>query len=359
MKDAITIIAPGRICLFGDHQDYLGLPVIACAIDRQVVLTSEENTSGHFHIRMPDIHSERSIPVFERFENLTQGDHFASVLRVVRRYGCTPDHGYNITLKSTIPINAGTSSSSAIVVAWTHFLLKAFGCRHEITPQFIARLTYEAEVLEHDSPGGKMDQYTISLGNIIHIDTDADFSVRTVGTEMKGLVLGESGIPKETIGLLGELRGKAETAIDAVAKHTTGFNLKNTQLHEVEALSTHLSKAQRPYFYAAVKNHTITQQALMEFEKEQPDMPTLGRLMTEHHKVLRDILKITVPLIDKMIDAALEAGALGAKIVGSGGGGSIVAIAPEEDQETICNAIKSVGAKDAYSVSVGPGTYSK
>ena len=38
----LTISAPGRICLFGDHQDYLGLPVIACAIDRQVILTAEK-----------------------------------------------------------------------------------------------------------------------------------------------------------------------------------------------------------------------------------------------------------------------------------------------------------------------------
>ena len=37
--------APGRVCLFGDHQDYLGLPIIACAIDRFIEIQGSENDS--------------------------------------------------------------------------------------------------------------------------------------------------------------------------------------------------------------------------------------------------------------------------------------------------------------------------
>ena len=119
----LTISAPGRICLFGDHQDYLGLPVIACAIDRQVILSAEKNNEGVFHIIMPDISSERKIDISETFDILEPQDYFASAMRVVRRYGCNPSIGYTLTLKSNIPINAGISSSSAIVVAWVHFLI--------------------------------------------------------------------------------------------------------------------------------------------------------------------------------------------------------------------------------------------
>ena len=42
MKEIISI-APARICLFGDHQDYLGLPIIACAIDKYITLTAKQN----------------------------------------------------------------------------------------------------------------------------------------------------------------------------------------------------------------------------------------------------------------------------------------------------------------------------
>ena len=356
MKTTINIVAPGRICLFGDHQDYLGLPVIACAINKQVLLSSEENETSKFYINMPDIGTERIIPIEETFEVLEVGDHLASVLRVLRRYGCIPNKGYDIELKSTIPINAGISSSSAIVVVWTHFLLQTFGCDHEVTPSLVAQLAYEAEVVEHNSPGGKMDQFTISLGDIIYIDTNRNFSYKTIGTQLNGLILGESGVPKETIGLLGELRGKAQEAIAQLKKTNPKFSLRSVTMDEVSTLSEYISEELQPYFYAAIKNHSITRQAVLEFEKEQPDPIAIGQLMNEHHSVLKNILRITVPQIDIMIDAAMEAGAYGTKIVGSGGGGSIVALAPSHKTEKVIVAIKASGAKDAYQVSVVKGT---
>lgn len=350
-------MAPGRICLFGDHQDYLELPVIACAINRAVLLSSEENTTGQFHIRMPDIASERIILIDDTFESLEAGDHFASALRVARRYGCIPNVGFDIELKSTIPINAGTSSSSAIVVAWIHFLLIAYGCDQEITASLIARLAYEAEVLEHNSPGGKMDQYTIALGNIIYIDTSKNFSYEHIGSEMQGLILGVSGIPKQTIGLLGALRGKAQEAIAQVKAAKPDFNLEKGTVDDIEPLSEYISEALQPYFYAAVKNHDITQKAKQHFKEQSPNLKIIGQLMSAHHQVLKDILQITVPRIDTMISAALDAGAYGAKIVGSGGGGSIVALASQENKPAVIEAIKKAGAIDAYEVFVEKGTH--
>jgi galactokinase len=357
LNKAITIVAPGRICLFGDHQDYLGLPVIACAINREVQLSSEENGTTNFLIKMPDIGSERVIPISETFEKLEKEDHLASALRVVRRYGCIPDKGFDVLLKSTIPINAGVSSSSALVVAWIHFLLIAFGCTRSITSEFIAQLAYEAEVIEHNSPGGKMDQYTISLGNIVFLNTAKDLSYKTIGTKLEGLILGESGVPKKTLGLLADVRGKAQDAIAQVEHHRSDFYLEKVTPDKVDEYSSYISEELRPYFYASIQNHAITQKALLEFGKEKLVHKTIGELMSTHHNVLKDILKITVPVIDKMITAAMEAGAFGAKIVGSGGGGSIVALAPFDKKEAIIKAIKEIGAIDAYEVSVEQGSH--
>ncbi len=357
MKKKITIQAPGRICLFGDHQDYLELPVIACAIDRSLVISAEENGTEQFHFFMPDIKEERTINIHEPFEILEPGDHMGAALKVVRRYNCIPNGGYDITITSTIPINAGTSSSSALVVAWTHFLLLAFGCDREITPSLIGQLAYEAEVVEHHSPGGKMDQFTIAMGDIVYIDTSQDFSVASIGESMSGLILGVSGIPKETIGVLSDLRSKAQDAIGYVVKEKPDFDLKNTTMDQVEKLSACIPKELQPYFYAAVKNHSITQAAYSELKKEKLNLKNIGTLMTAHHEVLRDYLKLTVPKIDAMIDAVLKAGAYGAKIVGSGGGGSMVAISPSEDKSLdIIKAIKEAGAEDAYKVRVSSGT---
>lgn len=352
----IRIQTPARICLFGDHQDYLELPVIACAIDRYIILSAEENDSNKFHIKMPDINSERIIGISETFETLEKEDYLASALKVLRRYDCIPNKGFTITLKSEIPINAGVSSSSAVVISWIHFLLAAYGSSKEITSELIAKIAYEAEVLEHNSPGGKMDQFTIALGNVIFIETCGEFSVRDVGTQMKGLILGESGIPKETIGLLDDLRGKANKTIRYVQKQFPKFMLEETSENEIDAYLPTVPKDLQAIFVAAIKNHIITQTALLEFNKKTLDYVEIGRLMNDHHKLLKNNLKITVPKIDAMIAAALEAGAYGAKIIGSGGGGSIVALSPPSKEVDIANVIKNAGGKDAYPVNVSQGS---
>jgi galactokinase len=109
------------------------------------------------------------------------------------------------------------------------------------------------------------------------------------------------------------------------------------------------------YFEAAILNHHITQQALLEFRKDELDIPKIGTLMNKHHHILKEYLKITVPRIDNMIDGAIQAGALGAKIVGSGRGGSIVVLSPIGKEEALISALIKAGAKDAYSVQVDSG----
>ena len=347
--------APGRVCLFGDHQDYLGLPIIACAINRFVEIHGKENDSEELRIEMPDIETSRSFHIHDPFNHLEKGDHIASAVRVVRRYGCVLDKGYTITIRGDVPINAGLSSSSALVVAWVRFLLDAFGYNQIITDEFVAKLAFEAEVLEYNSPGGRMDQYTIAIGNIIFLQTGDSVRYKKIEKSLSGLVIGESGIPKNTIGLLGDLKSKALASIKAVQEYDSDFNLHLAVLEDVDKYSEILSEALQPFFYSSIKNHIITQKALIALDEDILNYERIGTLMNEHHSVLKNRLKITTPKIDNMIEAALEAGAYGAKIVGSGGGGSICAIAPKEYKQRVINNILKAGAKDAYAVSITSG----
>jgi galactokinase len=351
----ITSLAPGRTCLFGDHQDYLGLPVIACAIDRNIKLSAEQNNTHTFVLNMIDIDEVRIINIEATFDKLEPRDYFASSLRVLRRYGCVPDTGYDITVTGDIPINSGTSSSSALLMAWIHFLITAFGVDNEVTPEFISKIGYESEVLEHGEPGGMMDHFSIGAGNIVFINTKSPFSYKIIGTELKGLITGVSGVPKETIGLLGEVKGNALIAIDIVKQNFPNFDLNTSEIEDLDRYRNCLPDRLMPYFDAALKNYHYTKQALKEFEKPVLDLKKIGELMNQHHEVLRDLLKITVPRIDAMINAALRAGAYGAKIVGSGGGGSIVVIADPLKESQVIDAILKAGALEAYSVSVDPG----
>jgi galactokinase len=351
----IISLAPGRTCLFGDHQDYLGLPVIACAIDRDIKLTAVQNTTDVFKLNMIDINEIRIININETFPELKPRDYFASSLRVLRRHACIPNVGYDITITGDIPINSGTSSSSALLIAWINFLITAFGVNEEVTPQFIAQMGYVSEVLEHGEPGGMMDHYSISMGNIVHINTNEPFRCTVIGNDLKGLVIGVSGVPKETIGLIGELKNNALLAIDIVKQNFAEFDLNTAENEDLKKYSNFLPERLIPYFEAAIKNHQYTKLALKEFQKPSLDLKKIGKLMNGHHAVLRDLLKITVPKIDAMINAALNSGAYGAKIVGSGGGGCIVAIAEPENQEKVVQSILAAGAKEAYAVSVDSG----
>ena len=348
----VRVEAPGRICLFGDHQDYLGLPIIACAINRFVEIHGMANDSEEILIEMPDMKTSRSFHINDPFDHLENGDHIASVVRVVRRYGCVLDKGYTITIKGDVPINAGLSSSSAVVVAWVSFLLKTFGCSSVITDELIAEIAYQSEVIEHNAPGGKMDQYSIALGGIIFLQTNHKNGITRIDSLLKGLIVGESGIPKNTMGLLGDLKRKALASIKTVQEYDSNFNLHSAELKDVDNYSNILSEELQPFFYASIKNHMITQEALIALNEEILNYERIGALMNEHHSVLKNILKLTTPKIDKMIAAALSAGAYGAKIVGSGGGGSICAIAPEENKQRVIDSILTAGAKDAYAVLV-------
>ncbi|NJB71101.1 galactokinase [Saonia flava] len=346
--------APGRVCLFGDHQDYLGLPIIACAIDKYITLSATKNNSDFFLLNFLDLNTTRKIDIRDTHHNISHDDFLILAIRVLKRYGCIPTTGYNIEVKGSIPMNAGLSSSSALVVAWVNFLVQTFGTNQSITQELIAKIAYEAEVAELGNPGGKMDQYSIGLGNIIYLETDKKSIYETIGTHLDGLVVGESGIPKDTLGLLADRKTLALKGIAILKNKFPKFNVKTISENEYEQYASHLSGEIRPYFYAAVHNHMITQKALLEFKKDNINLTTIGELMNAHHTILKEVLKITVPKIDRMIDTALNVGALGAKIVGSGGGGSIVVLAPN-NQEKIINALKKSGAEKAYPVSVSKG----
>lgn len=355
----IVVQAPGRTCLFGDHQDYLGLPVIACAINRHITLRAVKNSIGKFCIHTPDIGAYRVIDITDKIEYVEKEDHLLAAIKILETYGCVPHTGYDIYIKGNIAINAGTSSSSAVVVAWIQFMITAFGCDRTVTKELIARLAYEAEVTFHGSPGGKMDQYSIGLGHVMYLETSGNGCHEIFDTQIPGLIVAESGIPKQTTGVLRELKEKALLSIAKVKEKVPNFDIKQVSKQGISQYANYVPDDLKLYFEAAVLNHDITQRALSEFRKPTLDLETIGKLMNAHHFVLKEYLKITLPLIDDMVDAALNAGALGAKIVGSGRGGSIVVLAHPGQQQDVVDAIKKTKAKDAYVVQVDSGVIVK
>ncbi len=347
--------APARICLFGDHQDYLNLPVIACAINRFIKIKAKPNNSKIFKIFKTDLNEIDQISINDSLKIVKKEDYFRLALKVVKKYGCNPTKGYDLHISSDIPIKAGLSSSSSLVIAWIQFLVSTFKIDLKISPLIIAKLAYEAEVIEQGSSGGKMDQYTICNGNMIYLDPSDD-NIQILKNPINTLIVGDSGESKDTLGMLAFLKKKSWESINKVKSRFPEFNIKKVDLKDLNLYYDLLGGNLSPFFEAAVMNYKITQKALNELSKNKiPNKKYIGRLITEHHLLLKNNLKITTEKIDSMIESSIESGAYGAKIIGSGGGGCIVALADKNNANKIITKMKNAGAKDAFEVEISKG----
>ncbi|TFG97748.1 MAG: GHMP kinase, partial [Calditrichales bacterium] len=111
----VTVSAPGRICLFGEHQDYLKLPVITAAINLRVVLTGMANKTDRLSIDLPDIGATETLPLLSNesyYSYEKERDYFRSVVNVLKKSGYPIQKGCDCRVQGKIPINSGTSSSS-------------------------------------------------------------------------------------------------------------------------------------------------------------------------------------------------------------------------------------------------------
>ena len=349
--------APARICLFGDHQDYLGLPVIACAIDKYIFIDGKPNNSNFLNFDLQDLGKKISINLNDNLKEIEKGDHIKYVLKSLKKNKIVINKGYDIKVKSEIFINAGISSSSSLIVALIKFFLQIFN-PEKISEKFISELAYQSEVVEQGGSGGRMDQYSITIGNTIFLETNTNNSFFKIKSPFKNFIIANSGIKKPTDLVLKNLKEKSIDSINKIKKINESFILSKVKKSEIYRYKKLLDKTSFNYFEAAVSNHHITLSALNELKKIKPNLNKLGRLMNEHHNFLKNNLKITVPKIDEMIDIATKNGAYGAKIIGSGGGGSILILSNENKQDNIINKLFSIGVNDVVKANESPGILS-
>jgi galactokinase len=354
MNKKIKISTPGRICLFGEHQDYLHLPVIASAISLRISIDGSRSTDKIIKINLPDINGYESFDCSGSAEYTAERDYFKSSFNVLLRNSYTFSSGVNCSVHGEIPINAGTSSSSALIVTWINFLTRMSDQGIVLEPKQLARLAYEAEVLEFLEPGGMMDQYTTAVGGIIALDFNNKTKVSPVNAKLKTFVLGNSNEPKDTKGILSRVKDQMIKVNNLITEHDTGFSLKKVKYEEIVKYSDILTKDQLKLLKGTIINRDITREARKELNNENPDHKKLGYLLNEHQDVLREVLQISTPKIDRMIKDAINAGAYGAKINGSGGGGCMFAYAPD-NPEKVKKAIENVEA-DAFVIISDSGT---
>lgn len=359
-KSAITVSTPGRICLFGEHQDYLGLPVIAVAISRRIQVTAERIDPLVVRLDLPDIHSQKQFSLSHfPLPYQQERDYFRSALNVLYREGFRFSAGIAGQVRGQIPINAGASSSSALLISWLSVLSQLADEPRTLSAPELAGLAYVAEVLEFGEPGGMMDHYATAVGNVIYLESQPDIRLQALRPALGAFVLGDSSEPKDTIGILARVKHGMLRIVKQLTDLNPVFSLHTTQLTEVAEYRNVLTKDEYILLKGTLANRDILRDALALLQRPgsttaELDHRRLGQLLTDHQANLRDAQRISTPKIDRMIGAALTAGALGAKINGSGGGGCMVAYAPV-DPQAVADAIERAGGR-AYVVSVDVGT---
>ena len=325
----LKISTPGRVCLFGEHQDYLQLPVVASAISLRISFIGNRRDDKIININLPDISHKESFNIAESIVYTKERDYFKSSFKVLLRNSFTFSSGFECIVDGKIPINAGTSSSSALIVTWINFLTRMSDQSVILSPEALARYAYEAEVIEFSEPGGMMDQYSTSFGGIIAIDFFPNTLVTRLDAKLRTFVLGNSNEPKDTMYILSNVKERILLIDRKLKQVDSKFSLQDVSLDELSKFKNSLSDSEFILLEGTIKNRDITRIARAELNKKDIDHKIIGALLNDHQKILRDVLGISTPKIDRMIEAALKAGAYGAKINGSGGGGCMFAYAPE------------------------------
>ncbi|MFC2075689.1 galactokinase family protein [candidate division KSB1 bacterium] len=354
MGGAVTIArAPGRICLFGEHQDYLGLPIIAMAIDLEITVRAQARDDMRFELDLPDVNKQDAFTAQAEVDYIEERDYIRSAVNICLREGARWESGYDIDIHGTIPINSGTSSSSALIIAWTKLLLALAGDERSGDPGFIARLGHRGEVLEFQEPGGMMDHFSSSVGGVIFLETQEPYKFTRFAPELGSFVLGDSLEPKETKNILARVKGGALEGAARLKEIDPSFDLQTTGIEEGRTLIVNLPPGMRRVVAGNLVNRDILQTAKTMFEADDIDHRELGRLLDEHHSVLRDDLDISTPKIERMLAAAKSKGAYGGKINGSGGGGAMFVYAPE-NTDAVAAAMEAEGGK-SYVIKMGEG----
>jgi len=354
----LEAFAPGRLCLFGEHQDYLGLAVIALAIDAGIRVRLEPDGSDALSIELDDLAGTRE-EARDRIalDGSSPPRHARDWLRLAfaeaAAAGVRPPGGARVTVRGDLPINAGCASSSALTVAFLRALL-AFagpGAAALAEPRRLADLAWRAEVVRPGGPGGKMDPLTSALGGLVHLSFGPTPFVQELPVRLDGFVLIEGGEPKDTTGVLAATRRDVEAAFaelsaidESLDLAAVSFDRAWTLLQEAKAVAPKRAARTEELVFATLYSRDLLHAALRVLAEPELDRARVGELLDEHHARLRDALALSTPWIEALRTAALAAGALGAKVNGSGGGGSLFAYAPGREAAVVA-AARGLGAR--------------
>jgi len=217
-----------------------------------------------------------------------------------------------IHVKSQIPIASGMGSGAAITAAIIRALAQYLDRPDLQTNEMVSALTYEVEKIHHGTPSG-IDNTVVAYEQPIYFVRQSpqnQIDPFKVAVPLR-FVVADTGVRSSTKVAVGDVR---------------------RQYNQQPARFAHI-------FDECGRIAKIARQAI-----ETGDTQQVGKLMTENHAWLQQ-MTVSSPELDNLVGAALQAGALGAKLSGAGRGGNMIALVEDDAGETaVCAALQRAGA---------------
>ncbi len=352
----IKVSNPSRLCLFGEHQDYLGLEVVAVAINLRFSAEIEKREDSLIKIKIRDekldslncgnpdaLYQEYVIDISKEIVYKDNYDFMNSAVNVLLKRGYKLS-GFDIKMDSEIPIGKGMCSSTTMVVAIIKSILTAVGHPDANDPYVVAKLAFDSEVAEFGNPGGMMDQYASALGGLVHLNFANGTEAEAINRELGGVfILFDSLERKDTLNVLSASKIPTLEGLSALSEYGVTSIRDFAEGRCDVALVDKLDEFHRRKVLTNIDNYRILKEGLALLKSEGDIDERLGELIYAHHKNLRDGLGISTPTIEKILDTALAHGAYGGKVNGSGGGGCCFAYASREKAQEIIDAVAAIG----------------
>jgi galactokinase len=311
--------APGRVNLIGEHTDYHDGFVLPCAVAQRTEAIARLRSDRR--VRATSAQMPRAIEYLLGLERNGQGwgDYIQGLTWVLAQQG---HHigGFELTLRSDVPLGSGLSSSAALEVATLRALRELFSL--EIDDVSLAKLAQRAEAEFVGAPVGIMDQMASSLAatrDALFLDT------RTLQFEHVPLppglelVIINSGVTHNHAG--GDYATRRQESEEA-ARLLGIERLRDAPADALEQL------AALPPTLACRARHVISENARVLDATQalrRGDLPALGRLFNASHASMRDDYQVSVPEVDLLVDlAGQHQDVHGARLTGGGFGGAVV-----------------------------------
>ena len=308
----IVARAPGRVNLIGDHTDYTGGLVLPMAIDLEttvagerhgdVVVVTSDDAVGEVVVRRAEDDPAAVQPEWGRY--------VAGVVSQLR-----PVAGFRGTVRTTVPVGAGLSSSAALEVA------VALALGFDGTTLELAQLCQRAEQVATGVPCGIMDQLASAAGvagHALRIDCTTLAVDPVPLPEGIDVVVVHSGEPRRLAGTAyAERRSQCEAAMREIGP------LRDASSADVEAIGDPLLRRRG--------RHVVTENARVAAFADAlaaGRVDLLGELLLASHASLRDDYEVSTPALDALVTRLVATpGVLGARLTGAGFGGCVVAVA--------------------------------